>query len=458
MKKRSSIVIIALIISVLLSENVLAIRPLRNPQGRIGTGYKTEKYRPMIKTNMTPAEMKKIGDLIKQQEEVKKQIAKEYNNKLAQQQEQQRKKLKLQEEQKKQQLKHEKEQKEMLLAQEQKKKQEEQRLIAEQQRQHIAEQKTLAKKKLEEQKQLEKQRISEEKQKEKIEKKDLQDNSIEKEFEEVASHKFDRVKNMLSFKKSVNEKEAVNKVEQTQEVKPPEKKQQEHKTKLAIKTNTNQDPQTKAIVKEISTELANDRTQMLEELSTLWVSAVQKSDTVYFAIMKLSNPNGEDVNKKGVKKILEPILSAAPLVGQAFVNPALTAGSLIGSSVMGSMMNDSATRRLTKVNDADLVILARAIDELQENLLLNYMTYKNALKEYELSIKITAERKKVYDKLNTENSPNVILANTFYTEALDNQYKARQDFLMKRVVLEQMVGSEALNEIETKKVTTEQSE
>jgi len=173
--------------------------------------------------------------------------------------------------------------------------------------------------------------------------------------------------------------------------------------------------------------------------------------------MKLSNPNGEEVNKKGIKKILEPIISAAPLVGQAFVNPALTAGSVIGSNFMGAVMNDSATKRLTKVNDADLVILARAIDELQETLLMNYMAYKNSLKEYELAIKIAAQRKKAYDSCNNSNSPNVILAHTFYAEALDNQYKARQEFLMKRVVLEQMVGSEALNEIEQKKVEAEKA-
>ena len=129
----------------------------------------------------------------------------------------------------------------------------------------------------------------------------------------------------------------------------------------------------KSILEEISDELNAERPKMLEELSMLWVNAVQKSDTVYFAIMKLSNPNGEEVNKNGFKKILEPIIGAAPLVGQAFVNPAMTAGSLIGSNVLGTMMNDSATKRLTRVNDADLVILARAIDELQETLLLNYM-------------------------------------------------------------------------------------
>ena len=216
------------------------------------------------------------------------------------------------------------------------------------------------------------------------------------------------------------------------------------------KNNFLRDEEAEGIVKEISEELNNDREAMLEDLKELWVAAVENSDTIRFAIIKLSNPNGEEVNKSGFKKIVAPILSAAPLLGQGLANPAAAAGSLIGSGVLSSVLNDNSelNSRLTKVNDADLVILAKAIDDLQQNLVVNYMSYIGAYKEYEYSMKITAERQKKYEELNKINSPNLLLANTFYTEALDNQYKARQEFLMKRIVLEQMVGNEALVKIE----------
>lgn len=270
----------------------------------------------------------------------------------------------------------------------------------------------------------------------------------QKEKEEKLLAKQKEIIDKNEEKQTFFNKKTIVKTEETQNENPIPPQKTEIKQSIAHKKKPQQDQETIDIVNEINKELYNEKQKMLEELSILWVNAVQKSDTVYFAIMKLSNPNGDEVNKNGFKKILEPIINAAPLVGQAFVNPALTAGSLIGSNVMGTMMNDNANRRLSKVNDADLVILARAIDELQEKLLLNYMAYKSTLAEYKLTIQIANERKKTYEKMNKNNSPNLILANTFYTEAMDNQYKARQEFLMKRVVLEQMVGADAINEIE----------
>ena len=216
------------------------------------------------------------------------------------------------------------------------------------------------------------------------------------------------------------------------------------------KQNFLKDEEAENIVREIAGELDADREAMLNDLKELWVCAVENSETIRFAIVKLSNPNGEEVNKSGFKKIVAPILSAAPLLGQGLANPAAAAGSLIGSGVLSSVLNDNSelNSRLTKVNDADLVILAKAIDDLQQNLVVNYMSYIGAYKEYEYSMKVTAERQKKYEELNRTNSQNLLLANTFYTEALDNQYKARQNFLMKRIVLEQMVGNDALVKIE----------
>lgn len=452
MKKKLLVLFTCIMTFLFINESVLSV-PLRYPQGRMGTGYKPERYSPYFKTNITPAELSRISEIIKQEEEEKKRAKKVLNEKLQQEKE-------LAEELEKERARQEK------LAQI-----EEQRLKEEQVRQEvrrIKEEKELLAQQLKEQeleKELaEKEKIRQEKLLEKeaknAEKARLQREKQERKYQEqLAEEKTEKSESKLAFfKKITNTKSQEENTEITTEQPQEEIPVTEAKKEVKEIKNLVQDPQTRKIVKEVSDELSKARPEMLEELSLLWVNAVQKSDTVYFAIMKLSNPNGEEVNKQGFKKILQPILGAAPLIGQAFVNPAFTAGSIIGSNVMGTMMSDSAKRRLTKVNDADLVILARAIDELQETLLVNYMSYKNALQEFEMASKITAERKKTYEKLNKQNSPHVILANTFYTEALDNQYKARQEFLMKRVVLEQMVGSEALREIEQKKTEPENKE
>ena len=400
----------ALIFTAIISSSAFAENNLREPQGRIGKNYKTEKYTPLGQTNLTAYELGNLNKIIKQEEKDKISAKKAEKKALLEQQ---------------------KAEKKAIINE---KKAAERELAAKQKAEKIAkkaEEKAIADKKKAEERAL----------------------KAEEKNKTILSHKKENTEQKepkLSFKLGKKQKpvpaDEESAVSGEENLTENEITAKEEPVKIGKKYA--QDRDTKNIVNEITEELSSGREQMLRELSTLWVSAVQKSDTVYFAIMKLSNPNGEEVNKNGFKKIMEPIIGAAPLVGQAFVNPALTAGSIIGSNVMGSMMDNSAKLRLSKVNDADLVILAREIDELQEKLILNYMSYKGAKEEYELAIKIAEERKKEYEAMDKKNSPNTILANTFYTEALDYQYKARQEFLMKRVVLEQMVGAEALNEIE----------
>ncbi|MCR4880871.1 MAG: hypothetical protein K6A44_02850 [bacterium] len=436
----------ATLMVLLIGSSALADTNLREPQGRIGTYFKTEKiaYPPI---NLSVQELENLHKYANKNNETtnkkasgnaKKQQLTNTSSQDKKKEEQNLKDMQRQRLAEKRQIELQKEKEEKEI-----------------QKQKLVEQKQLdANKKIEDKEQLAAKKLEEKrlKQEEKAERaaKKLEEKKLKQEEKAnaILSHKNndkEEKEPKLIFRLGKKEK---NKVETEPEVTSKNTENVETAPEDTNIAKYVQDNDTKNIVKEIKTELTDDRPQMLQELSTLWVSAVQKSDTVYFAIMKLSNPNGEEVNKNGFKKILEPILGAAPLVGQAFVNPALTAGSIIGSNVMGTMINDGAKARLTKVNDADLVILARAIDELQESLLMNYMAYKGAKEAYELAVKIAEERQQEYEEMNKKNSPNTILANTFYTEALDYQYKTRQDFLMKRIVLEQMVGTEALNEIE----------
>ena len=446
MTRLCNIICILFLILGISANSAYAVKTLRTPQGRIGLSYKTEKYFATNKTNIKPEELEKIGSIIKQDEQNRKK-----NEKLAQKEMLSK-------------IKKEKREKEkarkIAIA-----KMKEKEILQQKKEKDIEENKKLKAIEAKKQKEAETKLRENEQKKLKIAAKEAEKKQKEEKIK-IENKEESSKTNLTKTEKNAQDTYPTEKRKENFFTKLTQKPKQESEKALPtieqtgnkntniqptkITSNNHKDYETRMIINEVTKELTQERPQMLEELSTLWVSAVQKSDTVYFAIMKLSNPNGDEVNKNGFKKILEPIIGAAPLVGQAFVNPAFTAGSLIGSNVMGTMMNDSATRRLTKVNDADLVILARAIDELQEALLVNYMSYRSAYKEYELSIKIADERKKAYEQLNKQNSPHIILANTFYTEALDNQYKARQDFLMKRVVLEQMVGAEALNEIEKK--------
>ena len=71
----------------------------------------------------------------------------------------------------------------------------------------------------------------------------------------------------------------------------------------------------KRMSKEISKELELEQADMYEDLTLLWQGAAAKSDTISFALYKLSNPDEDKPNEKSIKKVLLNIASMSTLVG-----------------------------------------------------------------------------------------------------------------------------------------------
>ena len=57
------------------------------------------------------------------------------------------------------------------------------------------------------------------------------------------------------------------------------------------------------------------------------------------------------------------------LVGASIANPVLAGSSLIGGNILNIMTQDTKALnyKYTKVNDADMIILIRKVEDLQQN-------------------------------------------------------------------------------------------
>ena len=206
----------------------------------------------------------------------------------------------------------------------------------------------------------------------------------------------------------------------------------------------------KKISKEIGQDLGFDEKIMMEDLSLLWRGAASKSDTIAFALYKLSNPDEDKPDEKSVKNILTTIASMSTLVGAGVGNPILATGSLIGGNILGIMSQDTKAinYKYTRVTDADMIILVRKIEALQQttvNLYYNYMTSRKMLG---LIDKVVVQRRKNYDMAQDESREVIMITDAYYRSAIDQQIKARSDFMAKRAALEQFVGNETFVEFE----------
>ena len=207
----------------------------------------------------------------------------------------------------------------------------------------------------------------------------------------------------------------------------------------------------KKISKEIAQDLDMDYDEMMQDLSMLWQGAATKSDIIKFALYKLSNPDKDKPDEKSVKKVLQSIANMSTLVGAGMGNPILSSTSFLGGNILGIMSQDdkAINYKYTKVNDADMIILVRKIDDLQQKVVDKYYDYITTKKLLDMTTQMAKQRYQNYELAQTGSKELILITDAYYREALDTQMKARSEFYSKRASLEQLVGNETFKQFET---------
>lgn len=232
------------------------------------------------------------------------------------------------------------------------------------------------------------------------------------------------------------------------------------KTSEEIKNITYADLSLKKIAKEISDEGVLTSEDTLKDIQMLWIGAAQQSETVKFIVYKLSNPDEEKPKESIVKKIIQPISTVGSLAGIGIGNPIAAISSIMGSSVLGSMSVDDKdlNYKFSKVNDADMVVLIRKIEELQRKIVNYYFDYMTARECLIRSDELVVKRRNTFMNSQELTDDQVIMADAFYREALNKQSKLRSDYLAKRSALEQVVGMDTMSQFEELLTKREESE
>lgn len=215
-------------------------------------------------------------------------------------------------------------------------------------------------------------------------------------------------------------------------------------------TLTYADLSIKSMAMEISKSIDMDYNEMLEDLSLLWQGAAMKSDTIKFAIYKLSNPDKDKPDESAVKKVLSTIAGMSTFLGAGMGNPVMASAALIGGNTLGIMSQDNKALnyKYTQVTDADMIILVRKVDELQQKVVDAYYDYMTARYLFDLTSKMVKEKENNYKNSLSQKREVVLVTDTYYRNAIDEQVKARGNFFEKRSQLEQLVGNDIFRQFE----------
>lgn len=222
---------------------------------------------------------------------------------------------------------------------------------------------------------------------------------------------------------------------------------------ITVKDNQNityADLSIKKMSLEVSKAIEVDYDDMQADLSLLWQGAATRSDTIKFAIYKLSNPDKDKPDSGAVKKVLTTIAGMSTFVGAGTGNPVLASAALIGGNTLGIMSQDTKALnyKYTQVTDADMIILVRKVEELQQKVVDMYYDYLSARELYNMTSEMVTKSHINYMAAQNLSKEIVLITDTFYREALDQQQKARGSFFEKRSRLEQLVGNDIFKEFE----------
>lgn len=220
--------------------------------------------------------------------------------------------------------------------------------------------------------------------------------------------------------------------------------------KKYIKNSTYADSSLKDLSDEISKLLSIEKEEMLEHIQILWAGAALRSETIKFALYKLSNPDSDKPDETIIKKIIRPLSTVSSIAGAGLGNPISATTALVSGHLLNSLsFNDKDLNyKYTKVTDADMIVLITKVDNLQKNVVDKYFDYMTSYNLLVMSEKNLKKREERYAAGLYQTEEQLLVADAFYRSAIDNKAKLDLEFLENRAALEQLVGIEALIEFE----------
>ncbi|MGE0199847.1 MAG: hypothetical protein AB7P76_02625 [Candidatus Melainabacteria bacterium] len=206
-------------------------------------------------------------------------------------------------------------------------------------------------------------------------------------------------------------------------------------------------------------ELRDDEETSVSDIGMLWQAAVERSGSIRYAIEKLSrrDSTGEPVSSDGLmKKVLHSTASLAGLAGTVVTG---SPASMMGSNMLDTLLADDPTQSaLSKVTDADMIILAKEVELLQSRLIESYYGYQHAQRRWQLTQDAThalnqfagnAAKGKTAAPGTDAATLETIMASMIQSASQD-EAQAKQGYISARTELGLLVGPDALKALETK--------
>ncbi len=190
----------------------------------------------------------------------------------------------------------------------------------------------------------------------------------------------------------------------------------------------------------------------VEDITNLWLATVERNNVIKFALKKVTmNPQERKKHSSKMARTIAALVNGATLLPYAFgldasIASAIAAGTSLSTQAAKNKLGYGAAN--IPVTDTELIQLASLIEELQNNLVKNYYSYKSSIELLKDCRTKLAIYKKNYNNAVAKNEQaNILVTKSMYENQQMEELRLKNQIKTARIELERFAGEEVVNNL-----------
>jgi len=192
--------------------------------------------------------------------------------------------------------------------------------------------------------------------------------------------------------------------------------------------------------------------QDVEDITNLWQATVERNNIIKFALKKVTmNPEERKKHSSKMARSIAALVNGATLLPYIFGLDATVASA----AAAGTSLATQATKNKLgygpqniPVTDTELIQLASLIEDLQNNLIKNYYSYKSSIELLkDCRSKLAVYEKNYNNARKSNNSANILVTKSMYEKQQMEELKIKNKIKTARIELERFAGEEVVNNL-----------
>ena len=190
----------------------------------------------------------------------------------------------------------------------------------------------------------------------------------------------------------------------------------------------------------------------LEDIENLWNATVSNNPMIAFCLKKLAIPAEQRrIHSSFLAKSMGAIISGAALLPSFMgLNYGLQSGAYAAGRIANTLINKENNKKLENpsITDTEAIELASLIEDLQDEIIVDYYKYKGALLKLKKSREQLLLHNKNYSKaLAHDNSLDISITSSQWEDELIEEYKLKQEALKYQLALIRLAGKKTVEDL-----------